>query len=90
MKEKEAVEKLIRKYEKHAEKNGFKLNPDRKIVEGLARGLLEREKKFGRKYCPCRRITGEEEKDKKIVCPCVFHQEEIREDGHCFCRLFVK
>ena len=90
MEEKEEIKKLIEKYKKHAERNGFKLNPDRKTVENLAIGLLAREKKFGGKYCPCRRITGEEEKDKKIICPCAFHQEEIKKDGHCFCRLFVK
>ena len=90
MKEKEEIKKLIKKYEKHAEKNGFKLNPERKIVESLVRGLLEREKEFGRKYCPCRRTTGNKEEDEKIVCPCVFHQEEIKKDGYCFCRLFIK
>lgn len=90
MEEKEKIKKLIKKYEEHSEKNGFRLNPDRKTVENLARGLLEREKEFGRKYCPCRRITGEEKEDEKIVCPCAFHQEEIKKDGYCFCRLFVK
>jgi len=82
--------KLIREYEEYALKNGFKLNPDKKIVEGVVKSLLDRENKFGEKYCPCRRITGNREEDKKIVCPCIYHKEEVEKDGFCFCRLFVK
>ena len=26
---------------------------------------------------------------KKIICPCVYHKDEIREQGHCHCLLFV-
>ncbi len=84
------VKKLIKEHEEHAEKNGFRLNPDKKIVEGITNGLLAREKKFGGRYCPCRRITGDKEVDKKIICPCVYHKTEIEEDGHCRCLLFVK
>ena len=84
------IGKLIGEYEEYALKNGFKLNPDRKIVEGIVKSLLDREKKFGEKYCPCRRITGGKEEDKKIICPCVYHKEEIEKDGFCLCRLFVK
>lgn len=84
------VEKLIKDYEKHAKENGFKINPNRKIVENIVNALIEREEKFGEKYCPCRRITGEKKEDKKIICPCVYHKEEIAKDGHCHCNLFVK
>ena len=83
------VEELIKEYEMCAAENGFKLNPDKKVVEGIVKVLLEREKKFGARYCPCRRITGNKEEDKKIICPCVYHKEEIEKDGHCLCRLFV-
>jgi len=82
--------KLIGEYEEYSLKNGFKLNPDKKIVEGIVKSLLDRENKFGEKYCPCRRITGDKEEDKKIICPCIYHKEEIEKDGFCLCRLFVK
>ena len=81
---------LIREYEKYAKENGFRLNPDRKIVENIIKSLLLREKKFGEKYCPCRRITGSKEEDKKIICPCVYNKEELQKYGHCLCNLFVK
>lgn len=83
------VEELIKEYEAYAVENGFKLNPDKKVVEGIVKVLLEREKKFGARYCPCRRITGNKEEDKKIICPCVYHKEEVEKDGYCLCRLFV-
>ena len=84
------VQKTIEDYEKYARENGFKLNPDREIVNRLVKSLLEREKKLGARYCPCRRVTGDQKEDKKIICPCIFHRDEIEKDGHCHCGLFVK
>lgn len=86
----EKIEELMAEYSKYAEKNGFKLNPDKKTVERVINGLLENEKKYGQKYCPCRRVTGEKEEDSKKICPCFWHKDEINKDGHCFCRLYVK
>jgi len=84
------VDELIKEYEEYAEKNSFKLNPNREAVERIVKGLLEREKEFGKRFCPCRRITGNKEEDKKMICPCVFHQKEIEKFGHCLCGLFVR
>ncbi len=84
------VKEIIKSYQEYAEKNGFKLNPDKEVTERLVMGLLENEKKHGFRYCPCRRVTGNQEEDKKKICPCVWHRQEIERDGHCFCGLFVK
>jgi len=84
------VQDLIKEYEEYAQKYGFKLNPNRKIIENIVRGLLKREEKYGCRYCPCRVMTDSEEENKKIICPCVFHKKEIEERGQCICRLFVK
>jgi len=84
------VEKIIQDYDKYAKENSFSLNHQREVVENIVKVLLEREKEFGEKYCPCRRIIGNKEEDKKIICPCIWHKEEIEKDGHCICRLFVK
>ncbi len=62
------IKELTEKYKQYAEKNGFKLNPDKKIVERLVRSLLLNEKEYGRKYCPCRLRKGIPEEDKKIEC----------------------
>ncbi len=86
----EKIDQIIKNYEGYAQKNGFKLNPDRKVVEKLVAGLLANEKKYGARYCPCRRVTGDKEEDQPKICPCKWHREEIERDGHCFCGLFVK
>jgi thioredoxin len=89
-KDSENIEETIKYYQAYAERNGFKLNSNREAVERLIRGMLENEKRYGAKYCPCRRITGNPEDDKAKICPCQWHKEEIEKDGHCFCGLFYK
>jgi len=86
----EAAIKEWIEYADYAQKNGFQLNPDKEIIERIINGLLENEKKYGKKYCPCRRVTGNQETDLKNVCPCYYHKDEIEKDGHCFCGLFTK
>ncbi len=81
---------LIKKSKDYAKSVGINLNPDKKIVEGIVKGLLRNKKQKGELYCPCRVVTGNKEKDKEIICPCVFHLSEIKKDGHCHCNLFVK
>ena len=84
-------EKELKKVsERYAESQNFKLNLDKKITESIIRGLLANEKKFGYRYCPCRAVTGNKEMDRKIICPCVFHKDEIKRMGHCLCGLFVR
>jgi len=69
----------------YAEKNGFNLNPNKKVVAHLIKGLIKNEEKFGKMYCPCRAIHSDE-----VICPCIYHKKEIEEQGHCNCFLFVK
>lgn len=86
----EKASKLIQEYEEYAKNNGFSLNPNKKVVEAIVKSLLEKEKNLGAKYCPCRRVTDDAEENKKIVCPCAYHLEELEKDGKCLCGLFVK
>lgn len=75
---------------KYAQQNGFTLNPDPQIVDMIIDGLLENIEKKGAAYCPCRTLTGIKEEDRKIICPCIYHKDEIAKDGRCHCWLFVK
>jgi len=86
----EKIEKIIKEYEEYAARNGYKLNPDRETAERLIKGLLENEKKYGFRYCPCRTISGNSEENKLKICPCQFMGKEIKEQGHCLCGLFIK
>ena len=84
------AEDIIKDSKKHAKEAGIHLNPNKKIVDGIVKGLLKNKEKHGEIYCPCRRVTGNKEEDTKIICPCVYHMDEIKEMGHCHCFLFVK
>ena len=77
-------------YKKYADSKGFKLNPDKKIVDIVITGLLRNEKNYGFRYCPCRPVTRKKKEDKPKICPCKWHKEEIEKDGHCKCWLFFR
>jgi ferredoxin-thioredoxin reductase catalytic subunit len=76
--------------EEYANKQGLVLNPDRKILDTVIRGLVRNRKKFGERYCPCRLRSGDKEKDKAVICPCIWHRDEIAKDGHCHCQLYYR
>lgn len=84
------IEGLIKEFAEYAQKNNIKINPDKKTVERIAKGLLENEKKYGKKYCPCRRVANNAKEDEKKICPCYYYKDEIKKDGRCFCGLFVR
>jgi len=81
------IRKMFADYTAHS---GYKLNPDTKVVDRVVKGLVMRKIKFGYAYCPCRLVMNDLEKDKKIICPCVYHKEEIEREGECHCNLFVR
>lgn len=86
----EEIQKIAAAYAKYAQENGFGLNPDDESVKRIIIGLLHNEEKYGQRYCPCRRVSGNTADDAKNICPCIYHKDEIARDGHCLCRLFVK
>ncbi len=83
-------DELFMKYEDYANDNDFILNPNKKIVAGILKGLSRNEEIHGYKYCPCRRVTGNRQEDRSIICPCIYHKEEIEIDGKCMCGLFLR
>lgn len=84
------AEELKKSLKTKADKEGIIFNPNEKIVEGILAGLIRNKTKWGEYYCPCRRVIGNKEEDKKIICPCIYHSDEIKKDGHCHCLLFVR
>ncbi|AEH60520.1 ferredoxin thioredoxin reductase beta chain [Methanosalsum zhilinae DSM 4017] len=87
----EETKNKIRKWaQKYAEKKGYALNPDEEILDMVIEGLSNNLEKYGKRYCPCRIITGDEKEDRKIICPCIYHEEEVETDGSCHCSLFFK
>jgi len=72
----------------YAKKAGFVLNKDKKELSAVIKGLKKNEEKHGFRFCPCRVATGNFDEDKIIICPCIYHKQEIKDNGHCLCRLF--
>ncbi len=82
------TDKMREVVQKYADENGFFLNSNTKQLETVLKGLVRNEEKYGEQYCPCRIRSGDHEKDKDIICPCVYHKDEIRKDGKCHCNLY--
>jgi len=76
-------------FERVAKKRGWYLNPDKELVRSFAEGLLENKKRYGMAICPCRLATGKKEIDRKIVCPCTYAEDDIKEYGKCYCGLYL-
>jgi ferredoxin-thioredoxin reductase catalytic chain len=72
----------------YAREHRWILNPDIRQLEIVIRDLVRNEARFGARYCLCRIRRNDPAKDLNIVCPCIFHEEEIAEEGHCYCNLF--
>ncbi|MBI5664108.1 MAG: ferredoxin:thioredoxin reductase [Nitrospirae bacterium] len=68
---------------------GYFFNKDTAVVRGLLNGLLTNKERYGYMACPCRLASGEREKDKDIICPCVYREPDVKEYGSCYCNLYV-
>lgn len=66
------------------------MNPDEEMLHIIVDCLTRNRNELGSQYCPCRIIAGDKEEDKNIICPCVYHEEEINNNGSCHCGLFFK
>jgi ferredoxin-thioredoxin reductase catalytic chain len=88
-KEEEALyQEILSWVRKYAEEKGLALNMDDRQLTAVIRGLVRNRLKHGERYCPCRIRSGDPEKDRLIICPCAYHEEEIEGEGHCHCNLF--
>jgi len=79
---------ILRFSQDYAKKAGFIMNKDKKQLAYVIKGLKANENKYGFRFCPCRVVTGNFDEDRIIVCPCIYHKAEIKDMGHCLCRLF--
>lgn len=85
-----AAQEIKKRLETYLAPTDFAFNSDEEVVNRVLNGLAKREEKQGHAYCPCRLVTGNDEADEKIICPCAYHAQEIAEHGMCHCQLFVK
>ena len=85
----EEIEKLYAMLRKIQEPKGYYFNKDKAKVFELLEGLLVNKERYGYMSCPCRLASGDREKDKDIICPCVYRDDDIKEYGTCYCNLYV-
>lgn len=71
------------------EKKGFYFNPDQAWALDVLAGILANRERYGYGSCPCRLAVGRRERDREIVCPCVFRDEDVAKYDSCYCRLYV-
>jgi ferredoxin-thioredoxin reductase catalytic chain len=83
------VEKLYEMLKKVQEPKGYFFNKDKDRVFDLLSGLLENRKRYGYMCCPCRLASNDRERDKDIICPCVYREPDVQEFGSCYCNLYV-
>lgn len=88
--EDELVDEIRVWAEQYARDHDLVLNPDERVRNAVIRGLARNQLRYGRRYCPCRIRKGVPEEDATIVCPCVYHREEIEAEGRCHCNLFFR
>jgi ferredoxin-thioredoxin reductase catalytic subunit len=83
------TEQLYDMLKKIQEPKGYFFNKDKEKVFDLLEGLLANKDRYGYMNCPCRLASGDREKDKDIICPCVYREPDMAEFGTCYCGLYV-
>ncbi|MFP4226777.1 MAG: ferredoxin-thioredoxin reductase catalytic domain-containing protein [Desulfobacterales bacterium] len=83
------AEQLYEQLRKVQEPKGYYFNKDTDLVMDLLNSLLVNKERYGYMVCPCRLAAGDKEKDKDIMCPCVYREPDVKEYGSCYCGLYV-
>ena len=83
------VEKLHEILRKAQEPKGYFFNTDKERVFDLLEALMENKKRYGYMSCPCRLASGDRDKDKDIICPCVYREADVKDYGSCYCNLYA-
>jgi ferredoxin-thioredoxin reductase catalytic subunit len=84
----EKVKKQDRWMQKYIAKNNYALNPSWMMSTNLKIWLSEMEATFGKRFCPCFEPSADTALNKKMMCPCEYVEDEIKEYGTCHCALF--
>jgi len=82
-------DELYEMLKKAQEPKGYFFSSDRERVMDLMEALLVNKERYGYMCCPCRLSSGDREKDRDIICPCVYRTDDVEEFGSCYCNLYV-
>ncbi|MDA8106011.1 MAG: hypothetical protein M0Z71_11615 [Nitrospiraceae bacterium] len=84
-----SVDKLYEVLKTAQEPKGYFFNKDKDVVSDLLDGLIRNSARYGYMSCPCRLASGDYERDRDIICPCVYRAADVKEFGSCYCGLYV-
>jgi ferredoxin-thioredoxin reductase catalytic subunit len=83
------AEKLYETLKKIQEPKRFFFNKDKERTLDLLGALLTNKERYGYMGCPCRLLSGDRDRDRDIICPCVYREPDVRKYGSCYCNLYV-
>jgi ferredoxin-thioredoxin reductase catalytic chain len=83
------AQQLYDRMKKIQEPKGYYFNKDNERTFELLEALLLNKERYGYMGCPCRLLSGDREKDRDIICPCMYSVPDIKEYGSCYCNLYV-
>jgi len=83
------AQELYERLKKVQEPKGYYFSIDKERVFDLLEALLLNKERYGYMVCPCRLAAGDHEKDRDIICPCVYRETDVAEFGSCYCNLYV-
>ncbi len=83
------TQQLYETLKKSQEPKGYYFNLDKERVLELLNALITNKDRYGYMACPCRLASGDREKDRDIICPCVYREPDVQEYGSCYCNLYV-
>lgn len=79
----------LARIQKIADSKNYILNPDKARVEKVIGLMTMNQQQFGKYYCPCKQ-SHPLDQVKDTTCPCLQLDQEVANDGNCYCRLFFK
>lgn len=82
-------EEFFEKMGKIQEAKGYYFSNDKEKVMELIESLLINKERYGYMSCPCRLSQEDRDRDRDIICPCVYREPDVEEFGSCFCNLYV-
>ena len=85
----EAFNRAIKFSEKYVQRGPYEFFPELEVVTEVQKGLGENERLYGYRYCPWMPLSGDPVEDRKKICPCDRHHEDIQRDGFCIWMFFV-
>ena len=83
------AQQLYEAMKKVQEPKGYFFNIDKERTMDLLNALITNKTRYGYMGCPCRLLCGDKQKDRDIICPCVYSAPDIEEFGSCYCNLYV-